>query len=186
MASKSSTRSTFFAASVIASWACRKVIDRQDERHVRMLALILPAYISLLIDESDRGNIPDRALLKEIKLLKKSRLWPFVDAAWNCWESNARVSFRGADSLDHGPPYWSSMHKIGRWLSFVAIRLWKDKLLIFDLVEKKKLHREVCQGAGSVGQFFNRISELYRIYRMVVVLFLWNVKMYSIFEISNI
>jgi hypothetical protein len=71
MASKSSTRSTFFAASVIASWACRKVIDRQDERHVRMLALILPAYISLLIDESDRGNIPDRALLKEIKLLKK-------------------------------------------------------------------------------------------------------------------
>jgi hypothetical protein len=54
------------------------------------------------------------------------------------------------------------------------------------LVEKKKLHREVCQGAGSVGQFFNRISELYRIYRMVVVLFLWNVKMYSIFEISNI
>jgi hypothetical protein len=57
---------------------------------------------------------------------------------------------------------------------------------MFDLVEKKKLHREVCQGAGSVGQFFNRISELYRIYRMVVVLFLWNEKMYSIFEISNI
>jgi hypothetical protein len=45
--------------------------DRQDERHVRMLALILPEYISLLIDESDRGNIPDRDLLKEIKLLKK-------------------------------------------------------------------------------------------------------------------
>ncbi len=46
--------------------------DRQDERHVRMLALILPEYISLLIDESDRGNIPERDLLKEIKLLKKT------------------------------------------------------------------------------------------------------------------
>jgi hypothetical protein len=46
--------------------------DRQDERHVRMLALILPEYISLLIDDADRGNISDRALLKEIKLLKKN------------------------------------------------------------------------------------------------------------------
>lgn len=45
--------------------------DRQDERHVRMLALILPEYLSLLIDDSDAGNIPDRPLLKEIKLLKK-------------------------------------------------------------------------------------------------------------------
>lgn len=45
--------------------------DRQDERHVRMLALILPEYITLLIDDSDAGNIPDRALLKEIKLLQK-------------------------------------------------------------------------------------------------------------------
>jgi hypothetical protein len=49
--------------------------DRQDERHVRMLALILPEYISLLIDESDRGNIPDRDLLKEIKLLKKKLIF---------------------------------------------------------------------------------------------------------------
>jgi hypothetical protein len=40
-----------------------------------MLALILPEYISLLIDESDRGNIPDRDLLKEIKLLKKNLIF---------------------------------------------------------------------------------------------------------------
>lgn len=79
--------------------------DRQDERHVRMLALILPEYISLLLDDADRGNIPDRALLKEIKLLKKSRLRPCADAAWNRWESNARVSFHGADSRVHSPPY---------------------------------------------------------------------------------
>jgi len=46
-------------------------VDRQDVRHVRMLALILPEYISLLIEDVDQGNIPDRELLKEIKLLKK-------------------------------------------------------------------------------------------------------------------
>ena len=45
--------------------------DRQDERHVRMMALILPEYLSLLIDDVDRGNLSDRDLLKEIKLLKK-------------------------------------------------------------------------------------------------------------------
>jgi hypothetical protein len=45
--------------------------DRQDARHVRMLALILPEYLSLLIDDIDSENLSDRALLKEIKLLKK-------------------------------------------------------------------------------------------------------------------
>lgn len=45
--------------------------DRQDARHVRMLALILPEYLTLLIDESDVEKIADRAILKEIKLLKK-------------------------------------------------------------------------------------------------------------------
>ena len=46
-------------------------IDRQDARHVRMLALILPEYLSLLIDGIDSENLSDRALLKEIKLLRK-------------------------------------------------------------------------------------------------------------------
>lgn len=45
--------------------------DRQDARHVRMLALILPEYLSLLIDDIDAENLSDRALLKEIKLLRK-------------------------------------------------------------------------------------------------------------------
>jgi hypothetical protein len=45
--------------------------DRQDARHIRMLALILPEYISLLIDNIDSENLGDRAILKEIKLLKK-------------------------------------------------------------------------------------------------------------------
>jgi hypothetical protein len=33
--------------------------------------LILPEYLSLLIDDIDSENLSDRALLKEIKLLKK-------------------------------------------------------------------------------------------------------------------
>lgn len=45
--------------------------DRQDERHVRMLAMILPEYLSLLIADAEAGAISDRDLLKEIKLLKK-------------------------------------------------------------------------------------------------------------------
>ncbi|MGL4400123.1 MAG: hypothetical protein ACRCXD_09670, partial [Luteolibacter sp.] len=46
-------------------------INRQDGRHVRMLALILPEYISLLVDRMDSENLSDRAILKEIKLLRK-------------------------------------------------------------------------------------------------------------------
>ena len=45
--------------------------DRQDARHVRMLALILPEYLSLLIDDADAEKLGERAILKEIKLLKK-------------------------------------------------------------------------------------------------------------------
>ncbi len=45
--------------------------DRQDERHVRMLALILPKYLSLLINEATAENLGERAVLKEIKLLRK-------------------------------------------------------------------------------------------------------------------
>ena len=44
---------------------------RQDGRHVRMLALVLPGYLSLLIDEAAAGNLGERAVLKEIKLLQK-------------------------------------------------------------------------------------------------------------------
>lgn len=45
--------------------------DRQDARHVSMLALILPAYLTLLIAGAAAENLTDRAILKEIKLLKK-------------------------------------------------------------------------------------------------------------------
>jgi hypothetical protein len=44
---------------------------RQDERHVRMLALILPEYLSLLIASADSEKLSDRAILREIKLLLK-------------------------------------------------------------------------------------------------------------------
>ena len=45
--------------------------DRQDARHVRMMALILPSYLSLLIEGIDKENLDERAILKEIKLLRK-------------------------------------------------------------------------------------------------------------------
>jgi len=45
--------------------------DRQDERHVRMMAMILPEYLSLLIADAETDRVADRDLLKEIKLLKK-------------------------------------------------------------------------------------------------------------------
>jgi hypothetical protein len=45
--------------------------SRQDARHVHMLALILPEYLSILIDNIDSENLSDRAILKEIKLLRK-------------------------------------------------------------------------------------------------------------------
>lgn len=45
--------------------------DRQDERHVRMMALILPEYLSLIIDGIETEKLSERAILKEIKLLKK-------------------------------------------------------------------------------------------------------------------
>lgn len=44
---------------------------RQDERHVRMLALILPEYLSLLIASADAEKLSVRAILREIKLLLK-------------------------------------------------------------------------------------------------------------------
>ena len=46
--------------------------DRQDERHVRMLALILPEYLALLIIAgADAEKLGERAILREIKLLRK-------------------------------------------------------------------------------------------------------------------
>lgn len=45
--------------------------DRQDERHVRMMAMILPEYLTLRIADAEASTISDRDLLKEIKLLKK-------------------------------------------------------------------------------------------------------------------
>jgi len=44
---------------------------RQDERHVRMLALILPEYLSLLMANAHQEGIPERSILREIKLLIK-------------------------------------------------------------------------------------------------------------------
>lgn len=44
---------------------------RQDERHVRMLALILPEYLALLMAKAGEEGIPERAILREIKLLLK-------------------------------------------------------------------------------------------------------------------
>jgi hypothetical protein len=45
--------------------------DRQDGRHVLMMALIIPEYLSLLIADVETEALSERALLKEIKLVKK-------------------------------------------------------------------------------------------------------------------
>lgn len=48
--------------------------DRQDERHVRMMALILPEYLTLRIEDTEanaEGAQTDKNLINEIKLLKK-------------------------------------------------------------------------------------------------------------------
>jgi hypothetical protein len=45
--------------------------DRQDERHIRIMAIILPEYFSMLIADSENAFIAERDLIKEIKLFKK-------------------------------------------------------------------------------------------------------------------
>lgn len=45
--------------------------DRQDDRHVRMMVLIVPEYLSLLIGDVETGVLSERAVLKEIRLVKK-------------------------------------------------------------------------------------------------------------------
>ena len=45
-------------------------IGRQDEKHVRMLALLLPAHFQGLLGEASEGHITQRALINELKLLK--------------------------------------------------------------------------------------------------------------------
>jgi hypothetical protein len=45
--------------------------DRQDEKHLRMLCLILHAHLSNLIGTAKVGEITERQLIREIKLLRK-------------------------------------------------------------------------------------------------------------------
>jgi hypothetical protein len=55
---------------------CHCLIDldqtgRQDEKHLRMLCLILPTHLSDLIRIVKAGEIKERQLISEIKLLRK-------------------------------------------------------------------------------------------------------------------
>lgn len=45
--------------------------DRQDGKHLRMLCLILPVYLSELVAEAESGAIAERHLLREVKLLRR-------------------------------------------------------------------------------------------------------------------
>ncbi|MDP0492680.1 MAG: hypothetical protein Q7Q71_16670 [Verrucomicrobiota bacterium JB023] len=52
---------------------CLRGLDqagRQDEKHLRMLCLLLPEYLVELIEEARDGNITQRAVIKEVKLLQ--------------------------------------------------------------------------------------------------------------------
>lgn len=45
---------------------------RQDERHVRIMALVLPEYLSLLADEVESGGLTARSVIREVKWLEKT------------------------------------------------------------------------------------------------------------------
>ena len=45
--------------------------DRQDEKHLRMLCVLVPAHLNGLLDEAIAGHLTQRALINELKLLKK-------------------------------------------------------------------------------------------------------------------
>jgi hypothetical protein len=45
---------------------------RQDERHVRIMALVLPEYLSLLAGEVESGGLTARSVIREIKWLEKT------------------------------------------------------------------------------------------------------------------
>lgn len=64
--------------------------DRQDERHVRMLSLILPSYLMMLVEEVKEGRVTERALIKELKLLRKI--------------SNTSVCRRALERIGSPPP----------------------------------------------------------------------------------
>jgi hypothetical protein len=44
---------------------------RQDGRHVRMLCKIVPAHLAELLAQTIAGNLTERALIKELKVLQK-------------------------------------------------------------------------------------------------------------------
>jgi hypothetical protein len=44
---------------------------RQDEKHLRILCHILPIYFLELLGAAQRGEISERALIREIKLMGK-------------------------------------------------------------------------------------------------------------------
>lgn len=46
--------------------------DRQDERHVRIMALVLPEYLALLAGEVESGGLSARSVIREIKWLEKT------------------------------------------------------------------------------------------------------------------
>lgn len=46
--------------------------DRQDERHMRIMALVLPEYLSLLAGEVESGGLTAQSVIREIKWLDKT------------------------------------------------------------------------------------------------------------------
>ena len=44
--------------------------ERQDDKHVGMLTLILPAYFETLLQEVEAGNVEDRHVINELKFLR--------------------------------------------------------------------------------------------------------------------
>lgn len=80
--------------------------DRQDERHVRIMALVLPEYLSLLAGEVESGDLPARSVIREIKWLEKTvglaacrRAMEMLGIAKNSLIPSARLKKSEAEEL---------------------------------------------------------------------------------------
>jgi hypothetical protein len=85
--------------------------DRQDEKHLRMLARILPLYLGMLLDEAEAGSLEERSFLNEVKLLRKMTSRSVVRRALAKIGANAESLFPVARMKT------SSLPKLSRFVS---------------------------------------------------------------------
>lgn len=85
--------------------------DRQDEKHLRMLARILPLYLSMLLEEAEAGRLEERSFLNDLKLLRKMTSRSVVRRALSQISAEAESLFPAARMKA------SSLPKLSRFAS---------------------------------------------------------------------